>query len=271
MSSKLFKDCFGKKEEEVEIIQKLGEGSKGKVYLIKKEGKFYIRKKSICEESKVNIKIEYETLSLLKNIDNLPRISKYNEREGYIDFEYLPDYKCLDKVYKYLSYSDCIDIILQVSRIIKNVHEKGIVHRDIKIENILYNFNEKKVHIIDWDCSYNDRISDNIPQYGTIIFNPPEMFEEIYVDHKKIDIWQIGTMLYDLLSKGVIDVFEGNLKVSACRDGKLMNNIMSCNWNRKDLKYKNLEGFFDSIFKPEENRISLDELIKYIENLKNIV
>lgn len=260
--------CFKK---DYEIIRKLGEGSKGNVYLLKNKDRYFIRKKSVSEYTRENIKNEYNILCILKDVSNVPKIYNHNINaiKNYIDFEYIQGYKSLDKIYTYLGFNDIKDIIIKVSEIIKNCHDKGIVHRDIKMENILYNFPIKSVYIIDWDCSYNinSSKSNNIRQYGTLIFNPPEMFDDEYKDYRKIDVWQIGAMFFDMLSKGKYDLFDSNINVPAIKDGKLMKNIMSCNWNRNHLKYKNLEYLFDMIFKPENERISLEELIKELNDI----
>ena len=263
--------CFKREnKKEGKIIRKLGEGSKGNVYLLENSNGYFVRKISISEHSMDNIENEYKVLTVLKDVANIPNVYRRitNLNRISIDFEYIEGYKSVDKIYTYLGYEEIKDIIRKVSNVIKNSHDKGIVHRDIKMENILYNFTSKNVYVIDWDCSYNINSSDNnIKQYGTIIFNPPEMFDEKYEDYRKIDVWQIGAMFFDMISKGKYDLFDSNLHVPATRDGKLMKNIMHCNWNRKHLKYKNLEFLFELIFKPENERISLDELIKELNNI----
>ncbi len=257
-------------KEEGKIIRKLGEGSKGNVYLLENINGYFVRKISISLDSMDNIENEYNVLTILKDVDNIPKVYRYNisSDKNYIDFEYIEGYKSVDKIYTYLGYNEIIDIIIKVSNVIKLSHDKGIVHRDIKMENILYNFATKNVYVIDWDCSYNINSSENkIDAYGTLIFNPPEMFDEKYEDYRKIDVWQIGAMFFDMISKGKYSLFDINLHVPSIRDGKLMKNIMHCNWNRKHLKYKKLEFLFELIFKPENERISLDELIIELNNI----
>ena len=99
---------------------------------------------------------------------------------------------------KYKQVFDTEQILLWLSEIILalfSLHEKEIVHKDIKVENI-YLFNDKLVKI---ENLYLVRINE--PQkieFNSIIYTPPEMFSfQEYTCYT--DIWNLGIVLYELV------------------------------------------------------------------------
>ena len=133
----------------------------------------------------------------------------YRERSEFIYFviEYLGDQTLFDAIFNFPHIQ--IDIILKITlEIMKGIyflHTNNILHRDIKPHNIMINksFN---VTIIDYDlsklckpCERNTGIiSDNI--CGTIAYIAPESYA-LQLYSEKTDIWSIGIVLYNLLTK----------------------------------------------------------------------
>ena len=103
-----------------------------------------------------------------------------------------------DSVKNYKQMFDTEQILLWMSEIILalySLHEKEIMHKDIKIENI-YIFNEQLVKIKNL---YLVRISE-VPknEFNSVIYMPPEMFSfQEYTCYT--DIWDLGIILYELV------------------------------------------------------------------------
>ena len=89
-------------------------------------------------------------------------------------------------------------IVLSIAEALKVIHSKGVIHRDIKPNNIFLKEenNKKLIKLGDFGCSIfkKDNISDPI---GTIIYSAPEIINNIEYD-EKCDLWSLGITLYEL-------------------------------------------------------------------------
>lgn len=88
---------------------------------------------------------------------------------------------------------------------IEYIHSHNIVHKDIKLENILLNDSKNPfdIKIIDFGISglLSDIGGDNI-HAGTMAYSPPEIISKANLTSSpKIDVWGLGVVLYLLLTK----------------------------------------------------------------------
>lgn len=76
------------------------------------------------------------------------------------------------------------------------IHTQGIVHRDLKSENIL--FDGENITIIDFGTSKHYSKEELMKKtIGTTIYMAPEVVNGNY--NEKCDIWSAGVILYILL------------------------------------------------------------------------
>mmetsp|Transcript_2278 Transcript_2278/g.2217 ORF Transcript_2278/g.2217 Transcript_2278/m.2217 type:complete len:187 (-) Transcript_2278:208-768(-) len=96
-------------------------------------------------------------------------------------------------------------IFKQIAQGIQYIHSLGIVHRDIKLENIMMSSNEESAYakIVDFGlcCILGPGQTAN-ESLGTLEYCSPEMVLMKNYDHA-IDVWCLGAILYRLLSSNL--------------------------------------------------------------------
>lgn len=96
-----------------------------------------------------------------------------------------------------------LPVFSQVLDAVCYLHDKGIAHYDIKVENIMYDKLSNCVKLIDFgnaDFFVRDgkRVSDNVMK-GTIEYLPPDVFTSPFFYGDNVDVWSVGIVLYRLI------------------------------------------------------------------------
>jgi len=138
------------------------------------------------------------------------RIFEFTSDESYyyIISEYIPNGELFDKIIhrKFLSEEDGAYVVKQLISAITYCHAKGVVHRDLKLENILIDSitedNKINIKVIDFGTamffSPDKKIEGTL---GTPYYVAPEVLMGTYTE--KCDLWSIGVILFVLLSGNV--------------------------------------------------------------------
>ena len=97
---------------------------------------------------------------------------------------------------------DIRKLMFQVMEALSYLHERDIVHRDIKPDNILYDPETKIVKLVDFGISKRFRRRGGLIEMwtitGTLYYRAPEMFSGGY--REPVDVWAAGVLLYQLVS-----------------------------------------------------------------------
>ncbi len=97
--------------------------------------------------------------------------------------------------------ASAIDIAIQICEGLAAAHEKGIVHRDIKSDNIIVT-PKGQIKIMDFGLaklrgvSYLTREGTTL---GTVPYMSPEQVQGIEVDHRS-DVFSLGVVLYEMIT-----------------------------------------------------------------------
>jgi len=194
------------------MLQTLGEGEFGKVKLgvhtdTEQEVAIkLIRKESVDTSSRLN-KVERE-ISVLKSVrhPNIVKLFDVIETERYIGIiiEYASGGELFDHIlaHRYLKEKDAQKLFAQLISGVGYLHGKHIVHRDLKLENLLLDRNR---NIIITDFGFANQFgSANTDLMATSCGSPcyaaPELVisEGLYVG-SAVDIWSCGVILYAML------------------------------------------------------------------------
>ena len=94
-------------------------------------------------------------------------------------------------------------IFLDVARGLVTLHAARFAHRDIKLDNVMLEFDEKSgefVRAVIIDFGFTIRVGEIPPgsQQGSICYSAPEIIQKTGMS-EKVDIWAVGVMLFVLL------------------------------------------------------------------------
>ena len=234
----------------------LGKGAFGEVYLTSRKGdpKKYATKKLDREEIESGEGIKYlrNEIVILQYL-NHPNIVKFQEvkktkKHYYIIMEYCNGGELSKALEKYVNKygkpfpEELVQHFMrQIISAFKYIHERKIIHRDVKLDNILLHFeNEEDLKNFDLmkatvkiiDFGFACKISKTGLQYtvlGSPINMDPIILKKLNSSTKKTkqlgysekaDIWSIGTICYEMvIGKPVYDAEDMDDLVEKVEDG----------------------------------------------------
>jgi serine/threonine protein kinase len=261
-----------------EILDELGEGGMGKVYrVIDKKINEEVSLKLIRPEiasDKNTIERFGNELKLARKIAhrNVCKMYHFSEEAGthYIIMEYVrgEDLKGMIRMMGQMSPSQVVSIAKQVCKGLTEAHNLGVIHRDLKPQNIMI------------DRGGNARIMDfglarlisakGITGAGVMLGTPeyisPEQAETKDVDHRT-DIYSLGVILYEMVTGRL--PFEGETAISIAMKHKsevprdptnynpqipqdLSNVILKCMEKDPENRYQSVREIQDELEKIEQ-------------------
>ncbi|MCK5058445.1 MAG: protein kinase, partial [Candidatus Aminicenantes bacterium] len=219
------------------IIEKIGEGGMGVVYKAEDTKlkrvvalKFLPRTLTRNEEARERFMLEAQAAAKLNN-PNIVTIHEINDYSGdiYIAMEYVEGETIREKLppseihdtpleavddYKTrkmppltqsrrspLQIKQIVDIAIQVCQGLQAAHKLGIVHRDIKPQNLIIN-QEGVTKILDFGVAKLTRGTKVTKEYatlGTVHYMSPDQLTGNEID-QRTDIWSLGVVLYEMLT-----------------------------------------------------------------------
>ena len=164
----LFKKYFSK----YRTIKKLGEGSFGQVYKAEYKGEYYAVKFEDRSKGQNLLENEANIMSYLKG-PYVPVIQSYGYSGEYNILVMQLLGKSLEELFnklKKFSVKTSALLLYQMISILKFIHNKHIIHRDIKPDNFLMGLNQKNgdLYILDFGLSKKYRSSKTLVQYPYI-------------------------------------------------------------------------------------------------------
>ena len=282
-----------------QVIKKIGEGAYGKIYKVKNKQSGDIRAMKQITKSKIPDITKFQTeIQILSMVDhpNIVRLFEVIEDDKY--FNLLQELCTGGELYKkyqttQLKEKEIAKIFNQIMSAVAYCHEKGIVHRDLKLENILFASEDpdSPIKIIDFGFSVllgkkptikneekekKNSEGNNDPKkfgfkrlkskVGTLYYISPEIIKGNY--DEKCDIWACGVILYILLT--------GNPPFSGNTDKEVYNSITQIKYDFDKEKWKNISKYARDLIKnmltPAKNRYTAKQVLasKWFEvKLKN--
>ena len=201
---------IGKIISHYQILEKLGEGGMGEVYLAedtrlkrKVALKFLPREFTRDKEAVERFQREAQAAAALNHphIVTIYEVNKHDD-QTYIAMEYVDGRTLKELITNHqLPITQVIDITNQICEGLSAAHKKGIIHRDIKPQNILID-SEGRIKILDFGLAKLKGVSQLTREkstLGTTHYLSPEQALGKEVDQRS-DIWSLGVILYEMLT-----------------------------------------------------------------------
>jgi len=136
---------------------------------------------------------------------NICQVFGIHEEQGetFIAMAYIDGPPLADKIKERpLPVEEALDLAIQIGGGLQEAHEKGIVHRDIKPQNIILTA-KGQVKIMDFGLASltgRSKLTKTGTTLGTPAYMAPEQLEGRQVD-RRADIWALGCVLYEMLTQ----------------------------------------------------------------------
>ena len=197
------------------MLREIDSGKTSTVYLVKsmKTEKIYAAK--VYGENSESFFNEVDILEKLSSLNspNIIHLISYGEdyiinngipekeTKQYIILEYMPN----NDLFYYATHLNDINeqnikkIFYKILKAVQQCHDKGICHRDLKLENIM--FNEQNEPVL-CDFGYGGLLNENekfTDFVGTINYMAPEILRRIPYSGIRSDIFSLGVILFALI------------------------------------------------------------------------
>ncbi|XP_016375610.1 serine/threonine-protein kinase pim-2-like [Sinocyclocheilus rhinocerous] len=125
--------------------------------------------------------------------------------------------------------------------------ERGVFHRDIKLENLLVNPDTLEVKLIDFGCGTLMKDSAYMAFNGTEMFCPPEFDVDGRYHAKPATVWSLGFLLFVML-------------YGYYPDDKDLHRISKKDWSEPDLSQECCQMICDCLQPDPQRRLVLEKM-----------
>ncbi|MGB7068711.1 MAG: protein kinase [Pyrinomonadaceae bacterium] len=245
---------IGDRLSHYQIVEKLGEGGMGAVYLaddLKLHRKVAVKvlRDSFYSDKTALHRFEREAIAASAlNHPNILTIYEIGETDGapFMVSEFVEGVSLKAKNWK-MDLAESVDIVIQIASALDTAHRNGIVHRDIKPDNIMIR-DDGLVKVLDFGLAKRTRgvnISSDPESttlhatetkpgmiLGTVSYMSPEQARGLPTD-ERTDIWSFGVVLYEM--------FTGKHPFQGATDSDVMAAILKSEPAIADKSLGNLE------------------------------
>lgn len=177
---------------------------------------------------------ELSILRALKNVDHIVKVIGLagNEEDPIVIYSYHDSPK---NVYQNITLSQFQWWLKTLLQTVSEIHSRGIFHRDLNLGNIITDFDQKELTIIDFGLAdFNIKNEPKNPHVGCYRLKAPELAVENQFFDCKIDMWSIGITCLDLMINLKANWIVKNNKALV---QKLITYFGSVTWNDFAKKY----------------------------------
>jgi calcium-dependent protein kinase len=201
-------------------------------------------------------------ISVLRSLDHPNIVKAYEVYETKHNIYVVMEYCSGGDLYARVPYveSQAANIITQLCSAIGHMHANGIIHRDIKMENIMFQSPDPMANIVLLDMGLSKKFIPGMYMSdwcGTVYTMSPQVIEGVYSN--KADCWSIGVIAFLLLC---------NEKPFRGKRSEMLSKIKHCDYNFKSPGWYNIskeaKRFVATLLTKDPNkRLSAEEALQH--------
>ncbi|XP_037998831.1 myosin light chain kinase, smooth muscle isoform X2 [Motacilla alba alba] len=251
------------------IEERLGSGKFGQVFRLveKKNGKVWAGKffKAYSAKEKENIREEISIMNCLHHPKLVQCVDAFEEKANIVMvLEMVSGGELFERIIDEdfeLTERECIKYMKQISEGVQYIHKQGIVHLDLKPENIMcVNKTGTSIKLIDFGLARRLENAGSLK----VLFGTPEFVAPEVINYEPIgyetDMWSIGVICYILVSG--LSPFMGD------NDNETLANVTSATWDFDDEAFDEIsddaKDFISNLLKKDmKSRLNCTQCLQH--------
>ncbi|KAM5281750.1 myosin light chain kinase, smooth muscle isoform 2-T2 [Ctenodactylus gundi] len=252
-----------------DIEERLGSGKFGQVFRLveKKTGKIWAGKffKAYSAKEKENIRQEIGIMNCLHHPKLVQCVDAFEEKANIVMvLEIVSGGELFERIIDEdfeLTERECIQYMRQISEGVEYIHKQGIVHLDLKPENIMcVNKTGTRIKLIDFGLARRLENAGSLK----VLFGTPEFVAPEVINYEPIsyatDMWSIGVICYILVSG--LSPFMGD------NDNETLANVTSATWDFDDEAFDEIsedaKDFISNLLKKDmKDRLNCTQCLQH--------